>query len=110
MTTTFRYNSNGIRVRVRGGLPVWFVRDVAVALGIRHSAGPLVPASAHSLPGIATTEQVLTLLDAAGCPVDDAFGTWMSEVSAQVTASPTLRSVPPTVRPRTAHHRRTAAA
>ncbi len=35
--SSFLYDSAPIRVRVRGGEIVWFMRDVAAALGIRVS-------------------------------------------------------------------------
>lgn len=84
----FRYGHAPVRVRVRGGELVWFVRDVAAALGLRLPPGPLLPESLNSLPGMATAEQVWTLLRAAGCGARDAFRAWMTEVSAQLLARP----------------------
>lgn len=95
----FYYAHAPVRVRVRGGEPVWFSRDVAAALSVRLAAGPVLPESPNSLPGLATAEQVWTLVRQAGCGAPDAFRAWMTEVSAQLTARPT-RQPAPAPRPR----------
>ncbi|MFD3815186.1 hypothetical protein ACFWRZ_08970 [Streptomyces rubiginosohelvolus] len=99
-TRTFHFEHAPVRARVRGGEPVWFVRDVAAALGLRLPAAPLLPESPNSLPGIATAEQVWTLVRGAGCgAAPDAFRAWMERVSAQLAAAP-ARQPAPVPRPR----------
>ncbi|MFD3422621.1 BRO-N domain-containing protein [Streptomyces decoyicus] len=99
ITRVFLYDGFKVRTRVRGGEPVWFTRDVAAALTVRFPAGPVLPESPHSLPGLATADQVWTLVRRAGCGAPDAFRAWMAEVSAQLTARPT-RPPAPVPRPR----------
>lgn len=89
-TRVFHYDTAPVRVRVRGGEPVWFTRDLAVALGVRFLAGPLLPASLNSLPGMVTAAQVWTVVEQAGCGAPDGFRSWMTEVSARMLARPTL--------------------
>ncbi|MGA5411632.1 hypothetical protein ACPCSC_30795 [Streptomyces lavendulocolor] len=113
----FRYDQAPVRVRVRGGEPVWFTRDLAAALGVRFPPGPLLPASPNALLGIATAAQVWAVLEAAGCGAPDAFRAWMADVSAQMLArgarppagSPRPRPRPATLRrvslPGELHHR-----
>ncbi|WP_030372412.1 BRO-N domain-containing protein [Streptomyces rimosus] len=87
-TRVFHYDAAPVRVRVRGGEPVWFTRDLAAALGVRFPPGPLLPASENSLPGMATAAQVWTVVERAGCGAPDAFRAWMTEVSTRILARP----------------------
>ncbi|MFD9248310.1 BRO-N domain-containing protein [Streptomyces bottropensis] len=108
-TRVFRYDHAPVRVRVRGGEPVWFARDLSAALGVRFPPGPLVPDSPNALLGIATAAQVWTVVEQAGCGAPDAFRDWMTEVSAQILARPApqpARGARPLPRPMPA--RRTA--
>ncbi|MEU0857482.1 hypothetical protein ABZ352_18865 [Streptomyces griseofuscus] len=86
LTRVFHYDTAPVRVRVRGGEPVWFTRDLAAALGVRFPPGPLFPTSANSLPGMATAAQVWTVAGRAGCGAPDAFRAWMAEVSTLMLA------------------------
>ncbi|MGW0757109.1 hypothetical protein ACWD1Y_11575 [Streptomyces sp. NPDC002814] len=90
-TRVFHYDHAPVRVRVRGGEPVWFARDLAAALGVRFPPGPLLPASPNALRGIATAAQVWTVLETAGCGTPDSFRAWMADVSARVLAQPARR-------------------
>ncbi|MEU7228856.1 hypothetical protein [Streptomyces chrestomyceticus] len=87
-TRVFHYDAAPVRVRVRGGEPVWFTRDLAAALSVRFPPGSLLPASANSLPGLATAAQVWTVVEQTGCGASDAFRAWMTEVSAQILTRP----------------------
>ncbi|MET9528189.1 hypothetical protein [Streptomyces coeruleorubidus] len=87
-TRVFRYDHAPVRVRVRGGEPVWFSRDLAAALGVRFPPGPLLPASPNALLGIATAAQVWAALETAGCRTPDGFRAWMTDVSTQMLARP----------------------
>ncbi|MGC4950974.1 hypothetical protein ACLQ2N_32880 [Streptomyces sp. DT224] len=108
-TRVFHFEHAPVRVRVRGGEPVWFVRDLAAALGAPAPAGPLLPASASALPGIATTAQVWPLVELAGCRASDAFRAWVTDVSTRVLASPAPQPARvPHARPRPIPVRRTA--
>lgn len=109
-TRAFLLNHAPVRARLRGGEPVWFARDVAAALGVALPYGPLLPESPNSLPGIATAEQVWTLVRRAGCTTPETLQAWLTDVSAQLTARP-VRSPAPVPRPRhLAPVRRVAAA
>lgn len=94
LSRVFYYGHAPVRVRVRGGEPVWFSRDIAAALAVRFPAGPVLPESPNSLAGLATAEQVWTLVHRAGCGAPDAFRDWMAEVSAQLTVQSTRPPVP----------------
>ncbi|MGW7090021.1 hypothetical protein ACWGH2_41930 [Streptomyces sp. NPDC054871] len=96
ITRVFLYDGCKVRTRMRGGELVWFTRDVAAALAVRFPAGPVLPESANSLPGIATAEQVWTLVRRAGCGAPDVFRAWMAEVGEQLAAQPS----PPVPAPR----------
>ncbi|MFD7764139.1 hypothetical protein [Streptomyces microflavus] len=97
-TRTFLYRHAPVRMRVCGGEPVWFIRDVAAALGLRLPTAPLLPESAVSLPGIATAEQVQMFVHRAGWGAEDSFRAWMADVSARLVAQPS--SPGPAPRPR----------
>ncbi|MFJ8301300.1 hypothetical protein ACIQ9R_36115 [Streptomyces sp. NPDC094447] len=101
LSRAFRYGTAYVRARVRHGEVVWFTRDVAAALGIhRIPARPLLPASPAALPGMATTAQVWTLVELAGCGAPDAFRAWMANVSTQLAEQPQQRPGAPGPRPR----------
>ncbi|AWI32630.1 hypothetical protein [Streptomyces tirandamycinicus] len=85
-TRVFRYAHTPVRVRVRGGEPVWFTRDLAAALGVPFPPGPLLPASPNGLLGIATAAQVRTVIERAGSGTPNGLRAWMTDVSAQLTA------------------------
>ncbi|MFI5859304.1 hypothetical protein [Streptomyces parvulus] len=109
MTRVFHYDHGPVRVRVRGGEPVWFVRDVAAALGVRFPPGPLLPASPNALLGMATAAQVWPLVERAGCRAPEAFRAWMTDVSTRVLAAPAPQPARvPQPRPRPVPVRRTA--
>ncbi|MFB8025941.1 MULTISPECIES: hypothetical protein [unclassified Streptomyces] len=102
ITRVFLYDGFKVRTRVRGGEPVWFVRDVAAALGVQFPPGPLLPASPNSLLGVATAAQVWPLVERAGCGAPEAFRAWMTDVSTRVLTAPApqLARVPrPRLRP-----------
>jgi hypothetical protein len=84
-TLVFHYQHAPVRVRVYGGEPVWFARDLAAAVGLRLPSGPL-PAAPHAPPGVATAAQVWTVVQRAGCGAPDGLRAWMTEVSAQLAA------------------------
>ncbi|MFC8538053.1 hypothetical protein ACFUJY_29635 [Streptomyces sp. NPDC057249] len=108
-TRVFHYGHAPVRVRVRGGEPVWFVRDLTAALGTPAPAGPLLPASVNALPGIATAAQVWLLVERAGCRVSDSFRAWMTDVSTRVLTAPAPQPARvPHARPRPIPVRRTA--
>lgn len=87
-TRVFRYRHAPVRVRVRGGEPVWFTRDLAAALGVRCPSGPQLPESVNSLPGMATAAQVWTVAERAGWGAPDTFRAWMTEVSSLILTRP----------------------
>ncbi|MBV1940825.1 hypothetical protein KUF83_30285 [Streptomyces sp. BV286] len=88
-TRTFPYDYAPVRVRVRvrGGEPVWFARDLAAAIGVPFPPGPLLPESPNALLGMATAPQVWAVVERSGCAVPDSFRAWMTDVSARVTAA-----------------------
>lgn len=85
---TFHYDAAPVRVRARGGEPVWFTRDLAAALGTWFPSGPLLPASGNALPGMATTAQVWEIVGREDRGVPEAFRAWMAEVSALMLTRP----------------------
>ncbi|MFJ5142983.1 hypothetical protein [Streptomyces sp. NPDC088707] len=101
-TRVFLLDHAPVRVRVRGGEPVWFVRDVAAALGVRFPPGPLLPPAPNALLGMATAAQVWPLVEAAGCRAPDAFRAWMTDVSSHILDTPApqpAQAPPPRLRP-----------
>lgn len=108
-TRVFHYEHAPVRMRVRGGEPVWFTRDLAAALGVRFPPGPLLPVSANALLGMATAAQVWELVERAGCRTPDTFRAWMTDVSMRMLAAPAPQpATAPRPRPRPAHMRRVA--
>lgn len=105
----YRFENAPVRVRVRGGEPVWFVRDLAAALGVQFPPGPLLPASPNALPGMATAAQVWPLTEQAGYRAPEAFRAWMTDVSTRVLTAPAPQPARvPHHRPRPIPVRRTA--
>ncbi|MEW1760406.1 hypothetical protein AB0393_28330 [Streptomyces cyaneofuscatus] len=79
-TMTVLYDSAHLRVRVRGEDVVWFVRDVAAALGIRL---PLTPGS-EVPPVLVTTAELDARLAAAGVCPPRAFTAWAQDLARQL--------------------------
>jgi hypothetical protein len=76
-TTTVVYDSAHLRVRVRGGDVLWFVRDVAPALGFRL---PLTPGNA--VPQVlVTTDELCSVMTAAGFCPPAAFTAWATDLA-----------------------------
>ncbi|MER0477197.1 hypothetical protein ABR737_02285 [Streptomyces sp. Edi2] len=75
-TTTLVYESAHLRVRLRDGHVLWFVRDVARALGFRP---PLTPGS--DVPQVlVTTAELDALMVAAGFHPPSAFTAWAAHL------------------------------
>ncbi|TGB03222.1 hypothetical protein [Streptomyces sp. MZ04] len=109
-TRTFYYGHAPVRVRVLDGEVLWFLRDLAAAVGVRLPSGHLDAV----LPGIGTTRQAWAVALRAGCGAPDAFQTWLDKVAALLLAPPTVRPAPSVPRPRltpaqgTAHGRQSS--
>ncbi|MCX4826551.1 hypothetical protein OG883_43725 [Streptomyces sp. NBC_01142] len=75
-TTTVVYDCAHLRVRAREGDVLWFVRDVAAALGFRL---PLTPGAA--VPQVlVTTDELRAVMTAAGFRPPAAFTAWVAEL------------------------------
>ncbi|MFG2210552.1 hypothetical protein [Streptomyces sp. NPDC048638] len=79
-TRTVVYDSAHLRVRLRDDQLVWFVRDVAGALGFR---APLTAGS--DIPQVLmTTAELTTLMTTVGFCPPDAFTTWAAGLDRQL--------------------------
>ncbi|MFE0373601.1 BRO-N domain-containing protein [Streptomyces tendae] len=86
-TTTVVYDSAHLRVRVRDGEVLWFVRDIARALGFRP---PLTPGAAGPQV-LLTTAELGSVMAAAGFRPPAAFTGWAAELALRL---PCPESVP----------------
>ncbi|MET9779278.1 hypothetical protein ABZ023_34400 [Streptomyces sp. NPDC006367] len=75
-TITVVYESAHLRVRVSGGAVLWFVRDVAAALGFRL---PLTPGGAAPQV-LVTTAELCTVMAAGGFSPPVAFTAWAAQL------------------------------
>lgn len=81
VTRTVVYDSAHLRVRVRGGEVLWFVRDLGAALGF----APL-PATGDGLAQVLVpTAELWPLMAAVGYEPDAQFTAWAEELARSLT-------------------------
>lgn len=84
-TTTVVHDCAHLRVRASGADVLWFVRDVAAALGFRP---PLTPGDAAPR-ALVTTEELTSLMAAAGFRPPADFTAWAAQLPHRLTRSST---------------------
>ncbi|MFE7485067.1 hypothetical protein [Streptomyces sp. NPDC057552] len=84
-STTVVYDCAHLRVRASGAAVVWFVRDVAAALGFRL---PLTPSSAAPQV-LVTTEELHVLMAAASFRPPADFTAWAAQLPHRLPRSNT---------------------